>query len=148
MSDNLLSLPDPLIWVFVYNLLVFCKLQSRNWNMAHEPQRRNVVQLLSHVHLFATPWTAAHQASLSLYPGVCSDSGPRSQWCHPAISSSVIPFSSCLQSFPAPGFFPVSQLFPSGDRSIGASNEYSGLISFRIEWFDLLAVQGTLKSLL
>ena len=65
------------------------------------------------------------------------------------------PFSSRLQSFPASGSFPVSQLFPSGGQSIGGSasavspsNEYSGLISFRIDWFDLLAVQGTLKSLL
>jgi len=74
--------------------------------MAYEPQRRNVVvQPLSHVQLLATPWTAAHQASLSLFPGVCSDSCPRSQWCHPTISSSVVPFS-CLQSFPASGFFP------------------------------------------
>ena len=66
------------------------------------------------------------------------------------------PFSFCLQSFPASGSFPMSQLFPSGGQSIGASasasieysNEYSGLISFRMDWFDLLAVQETLKSLL
>ena len=88
----------------------------------------------------------------SLSPWVCSDSCPLSWRCHPTILSSVIAFSSCLQSFPAPGSFPVSQLFTSGSQSIGASsispsNEYSGLISFRIDWFDL-AVQGTLKSLL
>ena len=72
----------------------------------------------------------------------------------PSISSSVIPFS-CLQSFPASGSFPVSQFFTSGGQSIGASastispsNEYSGLTSFRMDWLDLLAVQGTLKSLL
>ena len=62
----------------------------------------------------------------------------------------VAPFSSCPQSFPASGSFPVSWLFESHGQSIGASasvpNEYSGLISFRIDWFDLLAVQGTLKS--
>ena len=64
------------------------------------------------------------------------------------------PFSSCLLSFPASGSFLASQLFTSGGQSIGASasvlsvNEPSGLISFRIERFDLLAVQGTLKSLL
>ena len=68
-----------------------------------------------------------------------------SQWCHLTISSSVIPFSSCLQSFPASGSFPMSQFF---NFSISHSNEYSGLISFRMEWLDLLAVQGTLKSLL
>ena len=91
--------------------------------------------------------------SLSL--GICSDSCPLSQWCRPTISSSVIPFSN-LRSFPASGSFPMNQLFSSEGQSIGAStsastspsNESSVLISFRIDWFDLLAVQGTLKSLL
>ena len=90
----------------------------------------------------------------SLTPRVCSNSCPLSQWCHPATSSSVAPFSSCLQSFPASGSFPVSWLFSSGGQTIAASasasalpSEYSGLISFRIYWFDLPAVQGTLKSL-
>ena len=55
-------------------------------------------------------------------------------------------FSCCLQSFPASGSFPVSRLFASDGFSISPSNEYSGLISFRIVWFDLLAVQGTLMS--
>ena len=54
-------------------------------------------------------------------PGACSDSCPLSQWCHPTISSSVIPFSSCLQSFPASGSFPMSQLFASGGQNIGVS---------------------------
>jgi len=54
-------------------------------------------------------------------PGACSNSCPSSQWCHPTISSSVIPFSSCLQSFPASGSFPMSQFFSSGGQSIGAS---------------------------
>ena len=63
---------------------------------------------LSHVQLFVTPWTAGCQASLSITsgaPGACSNSGPLSQWCHPTISSLVIPFSSCLQPFPASGSF-------------------------------------------
>ena len=87
-------------------------------------------------------------------PGACSNSCPLSRWCHPTISSSVIPFSSCLQSFPASGSFQMSQLcirwpkYWSFSFSISPSNEYSGLISFRMDWFDLLAVQGTLKSLL
>ena len=87
-------------------------------------------------------------------PGACSNSWPSSWWCHPTISSSLVPFSSCHQSFLASGSFPVSQFFASGGQSIGASvsishsNEYSGLISFRIDWLDLLAGQGTLKSLL
>ena len=73
--------------------------------------------------------------------------------CHLTISSSVVPFSSRLRSFPVSGSFPMSQFFASGGQSIGVysfslspSNEYSGLIFFRIDWFDLLAVQGTLKS--
>ena len=57
----------------------------------------------------------------SLSPGVCSNSCLLSQWCHPTISSSVVPFSSCPQSFPATGSFPVSQFFTSGDQSIGVS---------------------------
>ena len=77
--------------------------------------------------------------------------------CHPTISSSVIPFSSCPQSFPASGSFQMSQLFTSGGQSIGVSastsaststsaptNEHPGLISFRMDWVDLLSVQGTL----
>ena len=80
-------------------------------------------------------------------PRAYSNSHPSSQWCHPTISFSVVPFSSCLQSFPAAGSFP-SQFFESGDKSIGASaslsvlpSEYSGLTSFRIDSFDLLSVQ-------
>ena len=61
----------------------------------------------------------------SLSPGVCSKSCLVSQWCHPTISSSVTPFSSCPQSFPASGFFPVSQFFASGGQSIGASASVS-----------------------
>ena len=78
-----------------------------------------------------------------------------SWWCHPAISSSVIPFSSCPQSLPASGSFPMSQLFTWGGQSIGVSafsiilsKEHPGLISFRMDWLNLLAVQGILKSLL
>ena len=88
-------------------------------------------------------------------PRVYSNSCPLSRWCHSTISSSVIPLSSHLQSFPASGSFQMSQLFLSCGQSTGVSastsvpsNEYSGLISFRMDWLDLLAVQGTLKSLL
>ena len=84
-------------------------------------------------------------------PGVYSR--PLSRWCHPTSSSSVVPFSSCLQSFWASGSFPVSQFFALGDQkywsfsfSISPSNEYSGLISFRMDSLDLPVVQGTLKS--
>ena len=101
-----------------------------------------------------TQWTVARQASLSI-------TNSRSLLILMSIESvmpsnhliSLVPFSSYLQSFPAPESFPVSQFFTSDGQSIGASsislsNEYSGLISFRIDWFDFLAVQETLKSFL
>ena len=85
-------------------------------------------------------------------PRACSNSCPSCQLCHSTISSSVVPFSSRLQSFPAAGSFPVLHIrwpkYWSFIFSISPSNEYSGLISFRIDWFDLLAVQRTLKNLL
>ena len=85
---------------------------------------------------------------------VYSNSYPSSRWCHPTISSSVVPFSSHLQSFPASGSFQMSQFFIRWPKywsfsfNISPSNEHSRLISFRMDWLDLLAVQGTLKSLL
>ena len=80
------------------------------------------VQSLSRVRLFATPWITARQASLSITNSQSSlNSCPLSQWCHPAISSSVVPFSFCPQSLPASGSFPMSQLFASGGQSIGVS---------------------------
>ena len=83
-------------------------------------------------------------------PGVHTNSCPLSWWCHPTISSSVTPFS-CPQSFPAWVFsnelaLPIRCLkYWSFSFSICPANEYSGLISFRIDWFDLLVVQGTLS---
>ena len=86
-----------------------------------------------------------------VHPNPC----PLSRWCHPTISSSVVPFSSYSQFFPASRSFQMSQLFAAGGQSIGSfsfsispSNEHPGLISFRMDWLNLLAVQGTLKSLL
>ena len=88
-------------------------------------------------------------------PEACSNSCPSSQWCYSTISFSVVSFSFCPQSFLASGLFQMSQFFCirwpkywSFSFSISPSNEYSGLISFRIDRFDLLAVQGTLKNLL
>ena len=111
------------------------------------------VQLLSHVRHFAMPWTEARQDSQSItnsrsHPNTC----PLSQWCHLVISSSVIPFSSCPQPLPASVFSSESTLrmrwpkYWSFSFNISPSNELSGLISFRMDWLDLLAVQGTLKS--
>ena len=81
---------------------------------------------------------AARQASLSITsPRACSNSCPSSRWCHPTVSSSVIPFSSCLQSFPAWGSFPVSRLFASSGQSIGASASASVLSVAIQDWFPL-----------
>ena len=114
------------------------------------------VQSLSQIQFFVTPWTAVCQTSVSI----------TNSWSllklisielviHPTISSSVFPFSSCPQSFPASGSFQMSQLFASGGQSIGVSASASVLPMNIQDWFplgwtwlDLLAVQGTLKSLL
>ena len=87
-------------------------------------------------------------------PGVCPSSFSLHQWCHPVISSSDTLFSFCPQSFPASGTFPMMSVhirWPkhwSFSFTISPFSEYSGLISLKIDWFDLLAVQGTFKSLL
>ena len=110
-----------------------------------------VVHLLSRVWLVSVLWTAAHEASLSFTIGVCSNSCPLSWWWHPTISSSVTCLFCCLQSFPASVFSNELALHIRWPEywsfSISPSSEYSGLISFRIDWFTLLAVQRTLKSL-
>ena len=80
------------------------------------------VQSLSRAWLFATPWISARHTSLSITNSrVHSHSPPSSQWCHPAISSSVVPFSSCPQSLPASESFPMSQLFTCSGQSTGVS---------------------------
>ena len=115
------------------------------------------VQLLSRVQLFATPWTVARQASLSITnsQGLFTLLSIESVMPSNHLSSSVVPFSSCLQSFSASGSFQMSQFFTSGGQSIlsfsfsiSPFHEHPGLISFRMNWLDLLSVQGTLKSLL
>ena len=84
-------------------------------------------------------------------PGVHLNSHPSSQWCHPAISSSVVPFSSCPRSLPASVFSNESALrirwpeYWSFSFSVSPSKEHPGLISFRMNWLDLLAVQGLLR---
>ena len=95
----------------------------------------HLVQLLSHVWLFEIPLTAACQASLSITNSwIYSNSCPLSRWCHPTISSSVIPFSYCPQSFPASGSFQMSQLFASGGQSIGVSASVSVLPVNTQDW--------------
>ena len=96
------------------------------------------VQLLSYIQLFVTPWTAACQASLSITNflnlfKLC----PLSQWCHPTISSYVIPFSSCLQSFLASRSFQMNHFFTSSGQSIGVSASASVLPMNSQDWFPL-----------
>ena len=97
----------------------------------------------------STPGLPVHH-QLRIHPNPC----PLSRWCNPTISSSVVPFSSCRQSFPTSGSFPMSPFFSSGGQMIGVSASTSvfpmhpGLISFKMDWLALLAVKGTLKSLL
>ena len=96
------------------------------------------VHSLSCVLLFATPWTAEYEASLSkTNSGGCLNSCLSSCWWHPIISSSVVPFSPCLQSFPASGSFQMSQVFSSGGQSIGVSASTSILTMNTQDWFPL-----------
>ena len=91
------------------------------WGYLSKEDQFSSVQKLSRVRLFVTPWIATPRPPCpSPTPRVHSNSCLSSWWCHPAISSSIIPFSSCLQSCPASGSFPMSQFFASGDQSIGA----------------------------
>ena len=105
---------------------------------------------LQHTMNCGTPGLPVHHQLLEF----TQTQRPLSRWCHPAISSSVVPFSFCPQSLPASESFPMSQLcvrwpkYWSFSFSISPSKEYPRLISFRMDWLDLLAVQGTLKSLL
>ena len=96
--------------------------------------RFSSVQSLSHVWLFMNPWTAAHQASLSI---TNSRSLLKLMWCHPTISSSVTCFSFCLQSFPATGSFPMSYFFASGGQSITGSASISVPPMNIQHWFPL-----------
>ena len=111
-----------------------CTRVSRTWNYI----QFSSVRSLSHGWLFAIPWTTVRQASLFItnsrrYPNPC----PSSWWCHPTISFSVVPFSSCPQSFPASGSFQMSQLFPSGGQSIGFSSSISDLPMNTQDWSPL-----------
>ena len=95
------------------------------------------VHSLSHVQLFATSWTAAHQDSLFITSSRdCSNSCPLNQWCYPIFSSSVVPFSSCTQPFPASGSFPMSQTFASGGQNWSFGFNISPSSEFQ-DWFPL-----------
>ena len=110
-----------------------------------------VVQSLGHVQLLATQWISECDLPALEF----AQTRLSSWWCHPTISSSVVPFSSHLQSFPASGSFSSESAllirwpkYWSFSFSINPSNEYSELISTRFDWFDLLAAQGTIRSIL
>ena len=125
-------------WVWVHNINLAVLTETiKNLNGACLIVV-TVVQSFSRVQLFVTHGLQHTRLPCpSSSPRVCSNSHPLSQWCHPVISASVIPFPSCLQSFPASGSFPIRQLFSSAGQSTGASastsNKCSGLISFRID---------------
>ena len=97
-----------------------------------------IVQQFNCVQLFATPWAAVQKASLFFtISWNLLNSCPLSWWCHPTISFSVIPFFSCLQSFPVSGSFQMSQSFTSGGQSIRASTSASVLPMYIQGWFPL-----------
>ena len=135
---------------------------SYRFHSLRSPVQFSSVQSLSHVRLFVTPWTAACQASLSITNSQSLLKFMSIESVMPSISSSVNPFSSCLQSSPASESFQMSHFFESGGQSIGVSAStpvlpmHSGLSwmlklklqSFRMDWLDLLAVQRTIKCLL
>ena len=96
------------------------------------------VQLFSHVRLFATPWTTAHQASLSITNSWgLLNSCPLGWWWHPTISSSEVPFYSHLQFFPASGHFQMRHFFIAGGQSIGVSASESILPMNSLDWCPL-----------
>ena len=143
------------MYTFIKRSLVFLSLWFSS-NSLHWMLQFSSVQSLSHVRLFATPWIAACQASLSI----------TNSWSSLRFMSieSVMPSSHLILCCPLllpPSIFPSIRIFSNElvlhikwpkywpfSFSISPSNEYSGLISFRMDWLDLLAVQGTLKSLL
>ena len=153
------------IHIYVYfSILSFSysfplKLITRHWISCNIPVLYSflcyiiVVESISRVQTLATPWTAACQAPLfftisqSLLKFMSIESVM-----FLTISSSAPPFSSCPQTFPASGSFPMSRLFTSRAKGLEvqlqhqSSKIYSGVISFRIHWFDLLPDKGTLKS--
>ena len=136
------------------DLAFWLKFESTEVNLSSSPGQFSSVQLLSRVQLFVTPWTAARQVSLSI----------TNSWRSLKLMSIdlVMPtISSCHPLLLLPSIFPSIRVFSNDlvlriwwpkywrfSFNISPSNEYSGLISFRIDWLDLLAVQGTLKNFL
>ena len=125
-----------------------CHIQ---WRISHSGKclhhfNLTTYNLLDTVTGHSVQFSSVAQSCLTLHarlpcpsptPRACSNSCPSSQWCHPTISSSDVPFSSCLQPFPASGSFPVSQFFPTGGQSVGASASASVLPMHIQDWFPL-----------
>ena len=127
----------------------FMQLTSKSWELKCVLRGRMIKKclLFSRSVVFDSLWPHglkhAKPACPSPSPGACSNSCPLSQWCHPAISSSVVPFSSCIQSFPVLGSFLMSQLLASGDLSIRASASVLLIQGwFPLEWIDLISLQA------
>ena len=121
--------------MLICSTVTFIQLTLIRWFVQGEPTNLSSVKWLRRVLLFATPWIAARQASLSIpTPRVHSDWRLSSRWCPPAISSSVVPFSSRLQSFPVSGSFPISWFFTSGGQSFGVSASASVLPMNSQDW--------------
>ena len=116
----------------------FHRTKCKRHNLTQQVSLFSSVQFLSPVQLFASPWTTATRPPCpSPTPGVHSNSCPSSWWCHPAIPSSVIPFSSCLQSFPTSWSFPISQFITTSGQCIGVSPSASVFPMNIQDWFPL-----------
>ena len=129
---------QPRDWIQVSHIcrqILYCLSHEGSQTLRVLPFNHLLFQLCP---TFVTPRTAARQTSLSfIISGSCSNSCPLSQWCHPTISSSVVPFSSCPQHFPASGCFPVSQHFTSVGQIIRVSTSPSVLLMNIQGWFPL-----------
>ena len=141
-----------------------CGIEGERLSLGNERRWKNIFDVFEPLEKFFTSvqfsrsvmsnsmWSHESQHTRpscpSPTPGVHPNLCPWSRWCHPTISPSVISFSFGPQCFPASGSFQRSQLFTSFSFSISPSNEHPGLVSFRMDWLDLLTVQGTLRSLL
>ena len=133
-SCDLVKWPITCLWLILNEMLL---RKSKSKCCSNITFIFSSVQLLSYVRLFVTPWITACQVSLSITNSRSSSSCPSSRWCHPAISSSVVPFSSCPQSLPASGSFPMTQLFTWGGQSIGVAASASVLPMNTQEWSPL-----------
>ena len=136
--NDLVTSPRPCLLVWPHGCVRISACKA--WGKTNVQSIVVAVQYLNHAQVFQLhELKHARPPHPSPSPGVCLNSWPLSRCCHPTISSSATLFSSCSQSFPASGSFPTSQLFALGSQfrsfsfSISPSNEFSGLISFRID---------------